>query len=207
MSIWRTCAAALVLALTICAPARAQDPAAEKIQSFYNTLLDTMKRGSELGMQGRYRALEPAVDASFDIPAMMQFIVGPGWAAMSEQNKNALTAAFRRMTIANYAANFSSFNGEQFNVDPNVQQRGPDKLVQTTLVPHDGKPVPLIYRMRDTSGSWKIIDVFLDGYVSELATRRSDFAATLASGGPTALAAMIGRLSDNLLNGTAKGGP
>jgi phospholipid transport system substrate-binding protein len=206
MSIWRTCAAALVFALAICAPALAQDPAAEKIQSFYSTLLDTMKRGPELGMQGRYRALEPAVDAAFDVPAMMQFIVGPGWAGMSEQDKSALIAAFRRLTIANYAANFASYNGEQFNVDGSVQQRGPDKLVQTTLVPHGGKPVPLIYRMRDTSGSWKIIDVFLDGYVSELATRRSDFAATLASGGARALVAKINQLSDNLLNGTAKGG-
>ncbi|MGH6876110.1 MAG: ABC transporter substrate-binding protein [Rhizomicrobium sp.] len=207
MSVWRTCAAALVFALAIAAPAQAQDPAAEKIQSFYDTLLDTMKRGPELGMQGRYRALEPAVDAAFDIPAMMQFIVGPGWAAMNEQDKSALIAAFRRMTIANYAANFSKYDGEQFKVDPNVQQRGPDKLVQTTLVPPAGKPVPLIYRMRDTSGSWRIIDVFLEGYVSELAMRRSDFAATLASGGPKALDAKIKQLSDNLLDGTARSSP
>jgi phospholipid transport system substrate-binding protein len=205
MSVWKTCAAALALALALSAPARAQDPAAEKIQNFYNSLLDTMKHGPQLGMPGRFKALEPTVDATFDTAAMIQFIVGPSWANMSAQDKSALTTAFRRMTVANYAANFEKFDGEQFDVDPNVQQRGPDKLVQTTLVPRGEKPIPLIYRMRDTTGSWKTIDVFLNGYVSELATRRSDFAATLTSGGATALIAKINQLTDSLLNGTAKG--
>lgn len=207
MSFWKSCAFAFACLIAAAAPARAADPAAQTIQTFYNTLLDTMKHGPQLGMQGRYRALEPAVDATFDIPAMIQFIVGPRWSSMSAQDKSALTAAFRRMTVANYAANFQKYDGEQLNVDPTVQQRGPDKLVQTTLVAPGQKPIPLVYRMRNTSGSWKVIDVFLEGYVSELATRRSDFAATLASGGATALIAKINQLSDNLLNGTAKSSP
>lgn len=206
MSAWRICAVAIVAALVFAAPAKAQDPAAGQIQSFYDSLLATMKRGPELGMQGRFRALEPAVDATFDLGAMMQFIVGPSWTSMGAQDKSALIAAFRRMTIANYAANFEKFSGEQFKVDPNVQQRGPDKIVQTTLVPVGDKPVPLIYRMRDTTGSWKVIDVFLEGYVSELATRRSDFASTLAGGGASALVAKLDQLTNNLLNGTTKGG-
>lgn len=204
MPVWRSCVVALALVFIVSMPARAADPAADRIQSFYTSLLDMMKRGPQLGMQGRYQALGPVVDATFDIPSMIQFIVGPSWANTSQQDRTALITAFRRMTIANYAANFTKYDGEQFNVDPNVQQRGPDKLVQTTLVPRGEKPVPLIYRMRDTTGTWKVIDVFLEGYVSELATRRSDFASTLSSGGPTALVAKINQLSENLLNGTAK---
>jgi phospholipid transport system substrate-binding protein len=204
MSVWKTCVAALAFAFALSSSAMAQDPAAVKVQSFYSTLLDTMKRGPELGMQGRFRALEPAVDATFDIPAMIQFIVGSSWTNTSQQDRAALIEAFRRMTVANYAANFTKYDGEQFKVDPNVQQRGPDKLVQTTLVPRGDNPVPLVYRMRDTSGSWKVIDVFAEGYISELARRRSDFATTLAGGGPSALIAKINQLTDNLLNGTTK---
>ena len=204
MRAWKSCFVVVFLTLGSIATAVAADPAVDRIQTFYAALLDTMKRGPDLGMQGRYHALEPAVDATFDVPAMIQFIVGPGWATTSQQDKTALIAAFRRMTIANYAANFTRFGGEQFNVDPNAQQRGPDRLVQTTLVPVGDKPVPLIYRMRNTSGSWKVIDVFLNGYVSELATRRSDFASTLASGGSPALIAKINQLADGLLNGSTK---
>ena len=204
MRAWKSLFVVLVAVIGAAAPAAAADPAAERIQSFYVALVDTMKRGPELGMQGRYHALEPAVDSTFDIPAMIQFIVGPSWANTSEHDKTALTTAFRRMTIANYAANFTKFGGEQFNVDPNVQSRGPDRLVQTTLVPVGDKPVPLNYRMRNSSGSWKVIDVFLEGYVSELSTRRSDFSSTLASGGVSALIAKINQIADSVLNGTAR---
>jgi phospholipid transport system substrate-binding protein len=206
MSQWKIFAVMLAVAIGAAIPARAADPAAAQVQSFYETLLDTMKHGPDLGMQGRYRAMEPAVDATFDLTAMMQFIVGPGWTGLNDSDKIALVAAFRRMTVANYAANFASFGGEKFNVDPSVQQRGVDKIVQTTLVPAAGKPVPLTYRMRDTSGRWKVIDVFLEGYVSELATRRSDFAATFTGGGPSALVAKMNLLSNDLLNGSSKAG-
>ena len=179
----------------------APDPAAAQIQSFYASLLDTMKRGPQLGMQGRFRALGPAVDRAYDLATMMQLIVGPSWSTTSDADKTALLAAFRRMTIADYASNFDKFSGERFDVDPNVVQRGDDKIVQTKLTPSGASPIALIYRMRQRDGTWKIIDVFLAGYVSQAALKRSDFASTLASGGPKALAAKIDSLADDALAG------
>jgi len=194
---------ALALTATVTPPACAaqSDPAAQQVERFYGVLLDTMKRGPALGMRGREQALGPAVDAAFDLPTMMKFIVGPSWATMSDADHKALVEAFRRMTVANYASNFDSFHGEHFDFDPDVQTRNGDRIVQTTLVPGNGKSVPLIYRMRQVGDQWKIIDVFLNGYVSELATRRSDFASTLASGGASALVKKMDALSDNLTSG------
>jgi phospholipid transport system substrate-binding protein len=201
------CALALAFLAVPAAHAAQNDPAARQIETFYATLLDTMKRGHELGMHGRYQALAPAVDAAFDIPTMIQFTVGLSWPSLSDADHKALIEAFRRMTIANYAANFDSFNSEKFDIDPNVQTKGPDRIVQTTLTPSSGKPVPLVYRMREKNGSWKIIDVFLNGYVSELAMRRSDFSSALTGGGAAALAKQINALADNLLSGAKpKGG-
>src|SRR5207249_9402535 len=102
MPLLKTWAFALAVAILASVPAGAADPAAERIQSFYGSLLDTMKRGPQLGMEGRFHALEPAVDATFDLPAMIQFIVGPSWSGIKESDKSSLVAAFRRMTVANY---------------------------------------------------------------------------------------------------------
>jgi phospholipid transport system substrate-binding protein len=183
----------------------APDPAVQQVQSFYASLLDTMKRGPQLGMQGRYKALGPAIDKAYDLSTMMQFVVGPSWSTMADADKGALLTAFRRMTVADYASNFSSFSGERFEVDPNVVQRGEDKIVQTKLIPKADKPVALIYRMREQGGTWKVIDVYLAGYVDQAALKRSDFASTLASGGPKALAAKIDSLADNALAGGKSG--
>ncbi|HUO94119.1 MAG TPA: ABC transporter substrate-binding protein [Rhizomicrobium sp.] len=182
--------------------AAAGDPAARKIENFYATLVDTMKRGPSLGMKGRYQALAPAVDSTFDIPTMIKFVVGPSWATMSESDHKQLIEAFRRMTIADYANNFDSYDGEHFDVDPNVETKGGDVFVQTTLVPKNDKPIPFIYRMRNMGGEWKAIDVYLNGYVDQLTTKRSDFASTLESGGAAALAKKLNSLADTALAGT-----
>jgi len=196
---------ALLIAIMPLVPASAadavSDPAAQQIEGFYGSLLDSMKRGPQLGMMGRYKALEPAVDKAFDLTTTMRLIIGPGWSTMSDADRNALIAAFRRMTVANYASNFDSYSGERFEVDPNVQTRGPDKLVQTKLIPQHDAPTLFIYRMRQSDGAWKIIDVYLAGFVSQAALKRSDFASTLAAQGAQGLAARINSLADSSLAG------
>ena len=196
---------AILIAVSPRAPANAadavSDPAARQIETFYGSLIDTMKHGPQLGMMGRYKALEPAVDKAFDLVSSMRLIIGPSWSTMPDADKNALVTAFRRMTIANYASNFDTFSGERFDVDPNVQTRGPDKLVDSKLVPQGGQPTQFIYRMRQSGGTWKIIDVYLAGFVSQAALKRSDFASTLAAQGPQGLAKRINSLADASLAG------
>jgi ABC-type transporter MlaC component len=51
----------------------------------------------------------------------------------------------------------------------------------------------------DNDTSWQIRDVYLAGTISELATRRSDFAATLRSGGIEALILRLNKKVDDLI--------
>ena len=194
--------AALLIAVSL-APARAADadPAAHQIETFYAALTDSMKHGKELGLQGRYKQLTPVVEEVFDLPGMTQLSVGPGWAMMSDADKKSIIDAFERMTIANYAKNFASFGGEQFTVDPMVQMRGMEKIVQTKLTNPDHSVVPFNYRMRMAGDKWKIIDIYLNGYVSQLALRRSDFASTVASSGAVGLIKRINDMVDKQMAG------
>jgi phospholipid transport system substrate-binding protein len=202
----KTLALSVVVALSAISATAVQaaesDPSVAKIESFYATLLDTMKRGPQLGMHGRYQALAPVIDTTFDIPTMVRFVVGPSWSTLSESDRKALTESFRRMTIANWASNFDSFDGQRFDVEPNVQVKSGDHFVQSTLVPKKDKPIPFVYRMRQTGSDWKAIDIYLNGYVDEMTMRRSDFASTLASGGAQALVQKLNAMADSSLAGT-----
>ena len=91
----------------------AADPAVRQIESFYAALLDTMKRGEQLGVQGRNRLLTPVTEEIFDLSAMAQLSVGPSWSSLAEGDRKAIIEAFKRMTIANYAKNFAKFAGEE----------------------------------------------------------------------------------------------
>ena len=174
------------------------DPAASRIEVFDSALMETLKAGPALGAKGRYHKLTPVIEQTFDLPTMTRFAVGPAWATINEPDRQALIKAFSRLSAANYAHNFDRFSGESFNIEPKVDTRGVDKIVQTKLTPGHGAPVSLTYRMRESGGAWKIIDVYY-GQISQLTTRRSDFAAPLASGGAKGLLAHLDALTEKLL--------
>jgi phospholipid transport system substrate-binding protein len=187
--------AAAAFALVAPAVAQAADPAAAPVQTLDDGLLSIMKGGAALGTQGRAAKIGPVVDQSYDIGLITRLSVGTSWTTIAPADQTALVAAMRRLTVAQYAANFDSFGGESFTIDPKVETRGGDKLVRTTLnQPKDG-PVSIGYRLRESGGRWKIIDVYYKNAISQLATRRSDFAGVLAKGGAKALIAHLDQLA------------
>jgi len=186
------------LFLTGSAQAAVSDPAAIQVQTLNAALLKSMRAGSTLSMAERYKTLEPVIEQVFALPLVTRLAVGPQWANFSPDQQKALIAAYTRFTVANYVHNFHNYDGEKFEIDDNVLNRGDDKVVRTRIVPAHDVPVNLLYRMHQVDGTWRVVDVFSDG-VSQLALRRSDFAAALASGGAPALIAYLNKASDDLM--------
>lgn len=178
---------------------------AAPIRAFYDALLDVMKRAKTLGIKGRYDALAPVVEATFDLPAMTRIAVGPRWTSLPKDVQSALVDAFSRMTIATYASRFDGYSGERFEVDPTVESRGTGSIVHTRIVQPKGDPVTLNYLMRKNADRWKAVDVYLTGTISEIATRRSEFNSILDSGGPQALIQSLRQQTERMLKGAPSG--
>ena len=180
------------------AHAAVSDPAAIQVRILTDSLLKSMRAGAAESMAERYRNLEPVIEQVFALPLVTRLSVGPEWAGIAPDQQTALIAAFTRFTVANYAHNFRNFDGEKFEIDDNVTSRGADKIVRTRIIPAHDAPVTLLYRMHEVDGGWKIVDVISDG-VSELALRRTDFAAGIAAGGAPTLLAHLNKVSDGLM--------
>jgi phospholipid transport system substrate-binding protein len=151
---------------------------AETVRAFYATLLDTMRNGPQLGQQGRYARLAPAIARSFDIPLMTRTAVGPDWATLTPAQQAQVTQAFERYVAAVYAERFHDYSGEQLKVTG--EEASPaGTVILSQIVGSDGQPVHINYLMRDD----KIADVYLNGTISELATRRSEFSDILLTQG------------------------
>ena len=194
---------ALGAGIGVIANAFAADPPADAItapiRAFYAALLDVMKRAKALGIRGRYDALAPVIGTTFDLPAMTRISVGPRWTSIPREQQAALVDAFSRMTIATYATRFDGYSGERFEVDPGVDTRGTGSVVHTRIIQSKGEPVTLDYLMRKSGSAWKVVDVYLTGTISELATRRSEFNGILDAGGPQALVGSLRQQTDRML--------
>ena len=162
-----------------------------------NGLIGILHAGARAGYDARARMIAPVIARAFDVALMTRLSVGPGWSAMSAHDQAALVNAFRAVTVASYAHNFDGFSGQHFIVSPQVETRGGDKLVRTMLATPGSESEALNYRLRESDGQWRIIDVYYRNAISQLATRRSDFAAVLAKGGAPALVAHLNQLAAN----------
>ena len=166
----------------------ATDPAAT-VADFNAALVATMKEGKALGLKGRETKLLPLVKATHDMPAMTRLVAGLVWATTSPADRTALIEAFTRHSTLAYAANFASFDGQRFTLQPKVEMRGADALVRGAIVDKSGS-TGLNYRLHQVNGGWRIVDVFADG-ISQIAVQRAEFASTLKAGGAAALTAKL----------------
>jgi phospholipid transport system substrate-binding protein len=167
------------------------------VRHFDDELLYVMKNAAALGPKGRYQRLEPVVLTTFDVPFMTRLSVGPLWAKLSPDEKQRASKAFARYITATYAIQFDDYGGEKFEV-LGEQPIKHATIVKTQLVKPDGEKVAINYALHDNDIAWQIRDVYLAGTISELATRRSDFAATLRSGGIEALISRLNKKADEL---------
>jgi phospholipid transport system substrate-binding protein len=188
---WLLVFVALVLSGLL--PLWAQTPSAAvvKIQTYYQQLMPTIQQAGRLSVRERDRRFTPVITAVFDIATMARLAVGPAWTSFSAAQQTAVRDAFAQFIVADYASQISNYSGESFVVDPQTSpaSRGGGEIVKTKLLQPDGRTVNINYLVRGE----RVIDIYLNGTISDLATRRDEFASIIASGGADAL---IKRLRD-----------
>jgi phospholipid transport system substrate-binding protein len=203
-TIWKAAALAAGLGLAMFSyPVHAAPTSGDTVQGLYDALLGTMKNGRTLGQSGRFTQLEPVIRRTFDIPSMTRLSVGASWAGLNEVQHRQLTDSFARYISAIYADRFDSYAGQKLQVT-GEQSNPAGVTVKSQIVKANGEPVNIDYLMRRNGDGWLISDIYLDGAISEVATRRSEFAAILRSDGVDGLIAALNRKADMLTGTMAK---
>jgi phospholipid transport system substrate-binding protein len=202
---WLAATLAAVLGLAIVPyPAHAAPASAgDTVEGLYDALLKTMKNGRTLGQSGRFAQLEPVIRRTFDIPSMARLSVGASWAPLTDAQRQQVTESFGRYISAIYADRFDSYTGQKLQVT-GEQPAAAGVIVRSQIVKANGESVHVDYIMRRNGESWLVSDIYLDGAISEVGTRRSEFAAILKSQGIDGLIAALNRKADILTATTAK---
>jgi phospholipid transport system substrate-binding protein len=185
------------LCLLAAAPGGADAPIAA-----LNASLSQAEKSGTAPFTQRYAALAPAIDQAFDLPKVLQTIVGLRWSKIPADQQNALLAVFRAYTICNYVANFDADSGDVFRILPEIRNVGTDQVVETEIAPKAGDPTRIDYVMRNGASGWKAVDVLQQGTISQAAVQRSDFRSLLGANGATDLINSLKKKVDTLSGGT-----
>jgi len=173
------CSFALAASLLLFSPsARATSPGpTDVIRQFYVQLQDVMQHAATLGAR--------------------RLSIGPSWARLATDQKQRVAQAYGRYLTALYATRFDGYSGERFEV-LGEQQIKHGTMIKTRIVKSNGEPVSINFVMHDNDIAWQARDVYLDSAISEVATRRSEFAALLRTSGIDALVASLNKKADDL---------
>jgi phospholipid transport system substrate-binding protein len=198
---WAVWIASIALVASV---ARADEAAPTRVVGeLHAELLRVMKESEALGFEGRYERLTPVLERCFDISFMAQKSVGRHWRTASEEEQTHLLGTFRRYLISNYAGRFTGYSGQEFETLGDEPALRDTVLVRTQIVDPEDGPVLLDYRLREVGGTWKIIDVYLNGTVSELALRRSEYSTVIQRDGMDGLLSALDEKIAKLASGSA----
>lgn len=187
----------LALVLSLDVPAMAQEETspvsspAEVVAQVNETLISTMRDAGDLQFQGRFDRLAQVFGEAFHFGFMSRVATGGYWRDLEATQKDSLAEAFARMSIATYAARFDGYSGETFEIGESLEQPRGAVLVRNRLIRVGEEPVSIDYLLRQFDGHWRIVDVFLDGTISEIATKRSEYNSILKRNGFEGLLARI----------------
>jgi phospholipid transport system substrate-binding protein len=162
------------------------------IRRLNSALIEIMK-GAEAGIayQARFEQVAPVVLETFDMPFMAAKSIGSYWRKLDADERRRWVKTFGDFTISNFADRFDGFSGQTFEIRGERPASRETRVVETLLNRPGDESVELDYRMSARVGSWRVVDIYSDGSVSEVALRRSEYSSVLKGGGIEELIAAV----------------
>lgn len=179
----------------------ALDTPVATITSLQQGLIAAASEPRDATIEQRYRALEPVVVATHDLPYIAEFALRRQWSSLAEPDRQRFVAAFQRLSVMTYAARFRAVGAQTFRAIAAEPADSSGRAQVVTAVARADQPdVSLEYVLQQDERGWRIINVVADG-VSDLALKRAEYQRLFASGGIDGLIAELEAQTQRLTRG------
>lgn len=140
-----------------------------------------------LGDEGMSQSAKTAefkklLNDSFDMNTIGRFALGTNWKNATPAQQKEYQKLFNNMIVQVYSRRFSEYQGQKFEVQAARKENEKDAVVTSFIVPSSGPKVRVDWRVRNRGGSYKVVDIIVEG-VSMSMTQRADFASVIQRGG------------------------
>jgi phospholipid transport system substrate-binding protein len=190
---------AFLTGLLAAGPSAAVSEPVEVVRATTDQVLERIEADREQlkASPGRmYNLVSEVVFPHFDFGIMSQWVLGDSWKDADEPTREAFIEEFRKLLVRTYATALLGFSNQAI-MYPDVEQKGTGKTatVKQEIAQPGGGSIPIVYRLHNRSGDWKVFDVSVDG-VSLVKTYRASFGPVIRNDG---LAGLIQSMSSKNL--------
>ncbi len=138
-----------------------------------------------------YGLVSEMIFPHFDFTIMSQWVLGEHWKTSEPAQQQEFVEQFRRLLVRTYATALLEYSDQTIEYPANESSHNPKTAtVKQDIKQPGGGVLPVVYRLHNKTGDWKVFDVAVDG-VSLVKTYKSSFAQIIADGG-------IAKLIENL---------
>ena len=189
------------LALAATGPGRA---AGSDASAFINGLVTQALQAlanKQLANDDRTREFRDLLDHDFDMPRIARFVLGRYWNEASEQERQRFQRLFEDYVVRAYAQRFSEYSGQTVKITGERAESDTSAVVQSQIVqPNGAPPAKVDWRVHKDGGTYKIVDVDVEG-VSMVLTQREEFSSVIQRSG--GLSGLNKELEQKLASGDA----
>lgn len=172
----------LVLIVLTAAPLRAPALAASDPGAFVTNLthnaFETL-RDPALSEKERFSKFRVLLNQHVDMPRIGRFVLAANWKRANAAQQAEYQKLFSDYVIAAYAGRLKDYTESQISIK-NITAMEKSEFIVSTLItnPKNPKPVQVDWRLRETGGVLRILDMTIEG-ISMALTQRSEFAAII----------------------------
>ncbi|MCF6193645.1 MAG: ABC transporter substrate-binding protein [Kangiellaceae bacterium] len=137
-----------------------------------------LKTNKELASSLVHSTLIPAIDTK--VFARLT-LTSKKWKTFSQPQQERFTKSFIDLVVGNYASGLSFYDGQKFKFSkPIFSKSGKSAKVRSSMQQAVGNPIIIDYKLSNKTGSWKIIDLTIEG-VNMVKSYRTQFLPRLKS--------------------------
>ena len=158
-----------------------------KVLESLNALHNSLVKISNKKIKSKNLALmDDVVKNSYDLEKMGKMIIGVNWKRMEISMQKEFINVFKRFISVNYLRRFNKINDLDFEHQSVRVIEEKFRLAGVILIA-DNERIKIDYLLGFKNDQWKIFDVLLDGSISEIATKKSDFKKVINDEGVSGL--------------------
>ena len=112
-----------------------------------------------------------------DLDFIGKFVLGRYWKTSSKEQQKKFIDVYRKLNIQTWSARFDEFKGKKFEFRGVEKSKSKDQAFVNTQVPmKEGAPAIVRWRVKETNGRMRIVDIIIEN-VSLAQTARSEYTA------------------------------
>ncbi len=132
---------------------------------------------SNVSQEQKDARFERLFNNSLDLDFIGRFVLGRYWNTATPSQRKEFINVYRQMNIKTWSKRFDEFKGKKFVFNGTSPSNSQNQIFVNTTVPmQQGAPAKVIWRVKDTNGNLKIVDIIIEN-VSLAITARNEYTA------------------------------